>query len=48
MSKTYVHSKENKEMMKAVQELRRSSASAPHANKKAYSRKPKHKGELYV
>lgn len=46
MSKTYVHDKGNREMMRAIQELRRSSASQPHANKKAYSRKPKHK-EIY-
>jgi len=43
MSKTFSHSKGNREMMKAVQELRRSSASAPHKNKKAYSRKAKHR-----
>lgn len=43
MSKTFAHSKENKEMMKAVQELRRSSASAPHKNKKVYSRKEKYR-----
>ena len=48
MSKTYVHSKENKEMMKAIQELRRSSASSPHKNKKTYSRKVKHKKVLFV
>jgi stalled ribosome alternative rescue factor ArfA len=48
MSKTYVHSKANRERMLIVQELRRSSASQPHTSKKAYSRKPKHKGEMYV
>ena len=44
MSKTHKHSFANRERMKAVQELRRSSASQPHKNKKAYSRKVKHKG----
>lgn len=34
---------ENKSYVQAVQELRRSSAARPHKNKKAYSRKVKHK-----
>jgi hypothetical protein len=48
MSKTFAHSKENKEMMKAVQELRRSNAAQPHKNKKTYSRKIKHKKVLFI
>jgi stalled ribosome alternative rescue factor ArfA len=48
MSRTFVHSKANRERMLAVQELRRSSASQPHKNKKAYSRKEKYKGAIYV
>lgn len=35
-----------REAIQAVQELRRSSAAQPHANKKAYSRKIKHSKTL--
>jgi hypothetical protein len=31
------------ERLRAIQELRRSNAAQPHKNKKAYSRKAKHK-----
>jgi len=35
--------KRTREEVQAVQDLRRSSASAPHRNKAKYSRKAKHK-----
>jgi hypothetical protein len=35
------------EQLRARLELRRSNASVPHKNKKRYSRKPKHKKELF-
>lgn len=35
------------EQLRARLELRRSNASARHKNKKKYSRKPKHKKELF-
>jgi hypothetical protein len=35
------------EQLRARLELRRSNASAKHVNKKKYSRKPKHKKELF-
>jgi hypothetical protein len=34
----------NRELAVAMQELRRSSAASPHANKKWYTRKEKYKG----
>lgn len=34
---------ENKALMRALQDLRRSSASAKHRNRKKYTRKAKHK-----
>ena len=46
--KKYVKPTRTREAIQALQELRRSSASAPHTNKKVYSRKQKHKGESYV
>lgn len=36
---------ENKPYIEAMREIRRSSAAEPHRNKKAYTRKRKHKGE---
>lgn len=44
MAKTYRAG--NKEYMAAMQELRRSNASGLHKSKKAYSRKPKHRGKV--
>lgn len=35
------------EQLRARLELRRSGATTPHKNKKKYSRKPKHKKELF-
>jgi hypothetical protein len=35
------------EQLRARLELRRSNAASPHKNKKRYSRKPKHKKELF-
>ena len=40
--------KKTREDIQRVQELRRSNAAQPHRNKKAYSRKAKHKGLSYV
>lgn len=34
----------NEPLMRAMQEVRRSSASEPHRNKSKYTRKTKHKG----
>lgn len=38
-----ITSKENKPLMYAMQEVRRSSAASPHRNRKKYTRKAKHK-----
>jgi hypothetical protein len=35
------------EQLRARLELRRSNAASPHKSKKKYSRKPKHKKELF-
>jgi len=40
--------KKTREDIQRVQELRRSNAAQPHRNKKAYTRKAKHKGLEYV
>ena len=40
--------KKTREDIQRVQELRRSSAASPHRNKKAYTRKAKHKGQAYA
>lgn len=39
--------KRTREEVQAVQDLRRSSASAPHRNKAKYSRKVKHRAHSY-
>ena len=41
--KRYIKPSKSREAVQATLELRRSSAAMPHKNKKAYSRKIKHK-----
>lgn len=43
-SNKFIPSKATPEQLRARLELRRSNASVPHRNKKAYNRKQKHKG----
>jgi hypothetical protein len=40
--------KRTREEVQYWQELRRSNAAQPHANKSKYTRKTKHKGKQYV
>lgn len=47
MKRNYKPQSASPEQLKARLELRRSNASAPHKNKKTYSRTVKHKGMEY-
>lgn len=44
--KNFIQNKMHKEKLNEILNLRKSSASAPHKNKKNYSRKLKHKKEF--